>query len=185
MRQVRSPKQLFLLIALVLAACQAPATPLPTATASPSPTPAPSPTRPSPTQTPDELAIRATREALNTAFALRDFTKLAKHLAYNASLAGPVLQAKDSGEIQTFFRSITNARPNLVLTFNPTQIQLNPNWGLASENGNWFEYWVENGDMTVLTGTYTAMWSKLDSDWYLKAEVFVPLTCTGSNYCNQ
>jgi len=171
----------------LLSACQAQPTPaLPTLTATPTLIPSTSPTTtPLPTLSPDEVAIRAARQALNGAFAQRDFATLTKYHTYNASLAGPAMQAHDDGEIQDFFRSITDSRPDLILTFTPDLIQLNPVWELASENGTWHETWSESGALTTLDGTYTAMWHKTDANWLMQAELFVPLTCTDSSYCNQ
>jgi hypothetical protein len=61
---------------------------------------------------------------------------------------------------------------------------LAPRWLFASESGEWHESWREGGVLTELRGSYLALWRKVEGRWLLDAEVFVPLSCAGSSYCN-
>lgn len=181
---------LCLCITLTLSACQTASSPTipaftptplpsPTSTAIPSPTPAPTPTT-----DPEAQAVRAARQALNDDFVKRDFKALVMHLTVTASLTGPAQQAKGLSSMRDLLEGMTQARPDLVFDFEPVNIQINHQWNLASENGTWLETWTEHGELTTLTGTYSALWKKTTATWLMDAELFIPLECSGSSYCN-
>ena len=41
------------------------------------------------------------------------------------------------------------------------------------------------GVFTELRGSYQALWRRVDGRWLLDAQVFIPLSCKGSSYCDQ
>lgn len=47
--------------------------------------------------------------------------------------------------------------------------------GLAWESGTWNGYDPEKGDVTIVNGHYSAMWTKTSGVWKIKSQLFVTL----------
>ena len=58
-------------------------------------------------------------------------------------------------------------------------------WNMASENGTWTGQWQEPDGLVKFTGTYFAKWHKVEGQWKIRAEIFVPLSCAGSSLCEK
>ena len=67
----------------------------------------------------------------------------------------------------------------------PDVIRVFPEWKMASETGTWVGRWSQDKDKIELSGTYFAKWHKVKGAWLIRAEIFVPLRCTGGKYCDQ
>ena len=78
-----------------------------------------------------------------------------------------------------------SSKSDVLYVRTPQTVQVFEAWGMASESGTWTGSWTENGQKIELTGTYMAKWHKLDGSWLIRAEVFVPLTCSGGAYCDK
>ena len=141
-------------------------------------------TQPSPSSDPDEVAIRAARGRLNEALARQQFATMNEELVDNVSMTGPVWRTVGRDQLLQAYTRLTSRRPDLVWMRAPQAIRINANWLFASESGEWRESWREGGVFTELRGAYLALWRKVEGRWLLDAEVFVPLSCAGSSYCN-
>jgi ketosteroid isomerase-like protein len=78
-----------------------------------------------------------------------------------------------------------SGKPDVLYVRTPQTIQVFEAWSMASESGTWTGSWTENAQKIELTGTYMAKWHKVDGAWLIRAEVFVPLTCSGGAYCDK
>jgi uncharacterized protein DUF4440 len=133
---------------------------------------------------PDEAAIRAARSRLNEALSKQQLTPMNEELVENVSVTGPVWRTVGRDQLLQAYTRLLSRRPDLVWIREPQAVRINASWLLASESGEWRESWREGGVVTELRGSYLALWRKVNGRWLLDAEVFVPLSCTGSNYCN-
>lgn len=53
------------------------------------------------------------------------------------------------------------------------EIKVNANRGLAWETGSWNGYNPEKGENPVVSGNYSAMWTKESGIWKIKSQLFV------------
>jgi hypothetical protein len=60
-----------------------------------------------------------------------------------------------------------------------------PAWDVASERGTWAGQWTQADGVTRIGGTYQAQWRKVNGEWLLQGELFVPTHCTGSSWCTR
>ena len=64
-------------------------------------------------------------------------------------------------------------------------VEVFTDWNMASENGTWTGQWLEPDGLVKFTGTYFAKWHKVNREWKIRAEIFAPLTCKGSLFCEK
>ena len=83
-------------------------------------------------------------------------------------------------------RRLYAVRPDITWFNIPTGIEVNDQWHVAYETGNWTETWTEQGDkeQSQIKGKYSFMWRYSDGDWRIISAIFTPLLCAGS-YCNK
>lgn len=87
------------------------------------------------------------------------------------------------------FKNGTNAlfknRPDIIFVMRPATIEVNKQWSLAYDTGEWIESWTESTDLSKskITGKYWRMWRKINNEWIIMSIIFTPLTCAGS-YCD-
>jgi hypothetical protein len=141
-------------------------------------------TQPSSSSDPDEVAIRAARGRFNEALARQQFTAMREELLDNVSITGSVWRTVDRDQPLQAYTRLTSRRPDLVWIREPQAVRINASWLFASASGEGRESWREGGVFTELRGSYLALWRKVEGRWLLDAEVFVPLSCMGSSYCN-
>jgi len=55
------------------------------------------------------------------------------------------------------------------------EIVVNRKRGLAWESGIWNGYDPEKGDDSIVSGNYSAMWTKESGEWKIKSQLFVTL----------
>ena len=136
----------------------------------------------------DADAIRALRQADNTAITRRDFAPVRGlfdpdyHVIRGASgsaMAGPEATeallnddiAKDPGFVG--YERMTE------------RVEIGTGGMRAAEHGRWVGRWNEPDGKMELTGVYLAMWVKTSGRWTLKSEAFVALDCSGSTACKR
>lgn len=135
---------------------------------------------------PEETLIREARIKSNEAIAAHDAKAMSAfwtsdfHIitSRNSEMSG---KNTNRERMESEFSS----KPDVLYVRTPQTIQVFDAWKMASESGTWAGSWTENGQKIELTGTYMAKWHKLDGAWLIRAEVFVPLTCTGGAYCDK
>ena len=134
---------------------------------------------------PDELAIRATRDESNRAIANHDTAAIAKswtvdyHIvsSRNNETSG---RKANSDRLAAEFAS----KPDVIYIRTPDSIKVFEDWSMASETGTWVGRWTEEGESAELSGTYFAKWHKVEGQWFIRAEIFVPLKCKGK-FCSK
>ncbi len=77
------------------------------------------------------------------------------------------------------------SKKELLYVRTTTKVEVFENWNMASDQGTWTGQWLEPDGLVKLTGTYLAKWHKINDQWKIRAEIFVPLTCTGSSFCEK
>ena len=143
-----------------------------------------SPTRPS--ASPDEIQIREIRSQSNLSIANHDSITIANywtndfHLISSRNFELSGREANRQSFIQEF-----NTKKEVVYVRTPVQISIYADWSMASETGTWTGQWQESDGTVQLSGTYYAKWHKLGGTWKIRAEIYTPLTCSGSTFCNQ
>ncbi len=134
----------------------------------------------------NERSIRAARIDHNRAIATHDTVAMAKYWtddynivsSRNSHRTGKVLNVR-------FFTEEFTAKPDVVYTRNTDKIEVFEPWSMAAENGHWEGTWIDNGSPIKLTGTYYAKWHKVGGQWLIRAEIFVPLSCSGGDLCSK
>lgn len=131
-----------------------------------------------------EKQIRASRQQFNQAIARHDTTVLPSFFTEDYTLItarGVEVKGKEGGQ-----RALANAfrtQQHVVYVRTPGQVRVFESWRMASEAGNWTGTWQEPDGTVKMSGTYSAKWHQINGQWKIRAEVFTPLTCSGSKYC--
>jgi ketosteroid isomerase-like protein len=134
----------------------------------------------------DEQMIREARARSNQAIAAHDVDAIARvwmdtmHVVSSTSDQAAGREANK----QRFTRQFAN-RPDTTYVRRPATIDAYAPWAVASERGEWTGRWTEPDGMLEIGGTYLAQWRKIDGQWLIQAELYVPTRCSGSQYCNQ
>jgi uncharacterized protein (TIGR02246 family) len=134
----------------------------------------------------DEQQIRAARASSNQAIAAHDLQGIARiwmedvHIVTSTSVQSG---GRESNQ-QRMGRQFAN-RPDTVYVRRPTVIDVYLPWAVASERGEWTGTWTEPDGKLDIGGTYHAQWRKVDGQWRVQAELYVPTRCKGARYCQQ
>jgi ketosteroid isomerase-like protein len=135
---------------------------------------------------PDEKLIRDVRARSNAAIAAHDPPAIARawmddfHVVSSTSAQTAGRAANQERMAEQFAR-----RPDTIYVRTPTTIDVNAAWAVASERGEWTGGWTEPDGKMTIGGTYLAQWRKVNGQWLIQAELFVPTHCSGSKYCVQ
>ena len=132
------------------------------------------------------LEIRTRSKMWNDYYNSRDslgFYSLFDSSAVVVSLGGKWIGLE---KCKSLCRSLYVKRPDIRWYNESTDIEVNDQWPVGYETGNWSESWTENGDTTKseIKGKYWMMWMRKNGSCYILSAIFTPLTCTGS-YCNK
>jgi hypothetical protein len=76
-------------------------------------------------------------------------------------------------------------RKDTIYVRTPATIEVFADWQVASERGEWVGRWSEPDGKLEISGTYLAQWRKINGQWLIQSELYVPTKCKGSKYCNQ
>ena len=131
----------------------------------------------------DEKEIRMVRSESNRAIAAHDTTSLAKTMTVDYHVVTS-RNAESSGRLAMLQRFASDA-PDVIYVRTTEAVSIYPEWKMASENGTWIGRWTKDGEKIELGGTYFAKWHKVDGKWRIRAEVFVPLRCSGTSFCEK
>jgi ketosteroid isomerase-like protein len=137
-------------------------------------------------QSGDEQLIREARARSNRAIAAHDLAAIAREWMPNVHVVSSTSAQTAGREAnrERMAQQFTN-RPDTVYVRRSTTIDVYPSWAVASERGEWTGKWTEPDGALEIGGTYQAQWRKIDGQWLIQAELFVPTRCTGAKYCNQ
>lgn len=132
-----------------------------------------------------EQLIRAARARSNAAIAAHDTTAMIAewtpdyHIvsSRNSEVAGASKNA-------AFFAQEFGMKKDVVYVRTPGRIEVNASWDMASETGTWEGTWQAADGKVIIGGTYYAKWHRLQGKWRIRAEIFTPLYCRGSSFCD-
>jgi len=127
--------------------------------------------------------ILQARAVIDSAFEQRAFHTATDRLAEAIVVAGPVWRTSGRESLLAAYASLAAKRRDVRWWHQPADVQVDISWGNAFEQGTWQETWNEDGGLIQLSGSYSALWRRVQGQWMLEAEVFVPLRCVGGAYC--
>ena len=137
-------------------------------------------------QSGDEELIREARARSNQAIASHDLAGIARawmedvHIVTSTGAQG----AGRALNQQRMARQFTS-RPDTIYVRRPTAVDVYSAWTVAAERGEWTGPWTVSDGTVEIAGTYLAQWRKVDGQWFIQAELFVPTRCAGASYCRQ
>ena len=132
----------------------------------------------------DEQLIRAARARSNAAIAKKDVAGIARVWMDNVhvvSSTGAQTAGRRANQ-QRFVEQFKN-RPDTIYVRTPTGIEIYPAWNVAAERGEWSGRWTDADGPLTIGGTYLVQWRKINGEWLIQAELYVPTHCRGSKYC--
>lgn len=134
----------------------------------------------------DEAEIRAVRQQFNIAIAQHDSTRIERFCTadYTAISSRNVEIKGIEGERQALANEF-RTKKEVVYARTPEEIKVFPAWKMASETGHYSGQWQESDGPVQVSGRYYAKWHNIQGGWRIRVEVFTPLTCTGSKFCDQ
>lgn len=131
-----------------------------------------------------ETQVRAARLASNRAILTRDLAALTATMLPEMQVtagSGRHLTSRDS--VGALFAK-TFADPAFLDYVRTTDsVQVSTMTPLAAEHGHWVGRWQRADGIQRVRGTYLAMWRRTDGGWKLRSELFVSLSCEGSQVC--
>lgn len=107
-------------------------------------------------------ALRAFDEDVNATFSTDD--------AFITTGAGTLLAGKEA--LSTYLKS--QKGPKMYCIRTPDEVLVNSKTQHAWETGTWKGYY-ENSDRPVVSGKYSAQWTKSSGTWLIKSQLFVTL----------
>ena len=120
----------------------------------------------------------------NEAFRTKNLTLLEGILSDDFQFASAGGKCATSRACVEAFTSLMGKRPDLTWENHPMDVQVNHEWKVAYERGDWVETWTEPDGRAEIRGRYFAMWKQKDGKWILHAMISTPLSCTGEiRYC--
>ncbi len=134
----------------------------------------------------DENLIRNARQKSNDAIARQDTVALAEvwtsdyHIISSRNFEISGMESNRHNFAKEF-----SIKKEILYVRTTDKVEVFPDWNMASENGTWTGQWQEPDGLVKFTGSYFAKWHKVDGEWRIRAEIFVPLSCTGSSFCEK
>jgi uncharacterized protein (TIGR02246 family) len=135
--------------------------------------------------TSDQDAIRAARARSNAAIAAHDPEAIAREWMDDVHVVSStsVQTAGREANKQRMTRQFAN-RPDTIYVRRPSVVEVHAPWDVAAERGEWTGRWTEPDGVMTIEGTYLAQWRKIQGQWLIQAELYVPTKCSGSTYCS-
>jgi ketosteroid isomerase-like protein len=130
--------------------------------------------------------IEGLRAQSNLAIAQKDTNKIASFMAPDFTIVSSRSFEGKTREVGRHLFALEYAtKKDVIYERIPDKVQVYPNWKMAAEYGHWTGSWIEPDGKIQLEGTYYAKWHKLNGEWKIRVEVFVPLACKGSAACDK
>ncbi len=135
-------------------------------------------------QSSDQQLIRDARARSNAAIAAHDLDGIARVWMDDVHVVSST-SAQTAGRAQNRERMAQQfaRRPDTIYIRQPTGVEIYAPWTVAAERGDWTGRWTEPDGPLEIGGTYLAQWRKIDGQWLIQAELFVPTQCKGGAYC--
>lgn len=123
-----------------------------------------------------DLAIRMRRAAFNRALADADLAAIGPILALDAILVAgtdSAILAGRKAQLLAWKREFA-ARERMIYTRTPERIEASTVEPIAMEHGQWQGVSSVTG-ASVASGSYTAKWRQIGTDWVIEAEIYLTL----------
>ena len=134
----------------------------------------------------DEQRIRDTRARSNAAIAAHDSDGVARFWMDDVQVVTSTGVSQAGRDLnRARFAGTFKERPDVIYVRTPDTVEIFEAWNVASERGRWTGQWTQSDGVTKIGGTYLAQWRKVDGEWLIQAELFVPTYCSGSSYCRR
>lgn len=135
-------------------------------------------------QSPIEQIIKELRQKSNEAIKAHDTAAMAQYwlddvqviTSRSVSLTG---KAANRHAFHLEFQS----KENLLYVRTPTTIEAFSSWNMASEHGTWTGTWTTKGSSVRVSGSYYAKWHRVNGNWKIRSETYLPTACDGDDYC--
>jgi ketosteroid isomerase-like protein len=135
---------------------------------------------------PDEIQIREARNQSNLAIANHDSVTITNYWTDDFHIiSSRNFEVAGREANRQIFALDFKTKKDVIYVRTAEQIELFLDWDMASETGTWTGQWQELDGLVKLSGTYYAKWHKVEGVWKIRAEIFTPLSCSGSSFCNQ
>jgi ketosteroid isomerase-like protein len=134
----------------------------------------------------DEQLIREARARSNAAIAAHDPVAMARLWMDDVHVVrstGAQVAGREGNQQRIAQQFAT--RPDTIYVRQPSAIDVYLPWAMASERGEWTGRWTEPDGIVDTAGTYMAQWRRVEGQWLIQAELYVPTRCSGSRYCTQ
>ncbi|MBD2701503.1 nuclear transport factor 2 family protein [Spirosoma sp. BT702] len=138
------------------------------------------------TESADVASIRALRLQSNQAIEGRNLQKFGETMLPDIQVtrgSGSHVSGRDSvlASVAPQFKD-----PNFLGYVRTTErIDISTSAPLAAEHGHWVGRFRKPDGIQTITGTYLSMWRKTDTGWKIRSELFISLSCTGSEDCGK
>jgi ketosteroid isomerase-like protein len=130
--------------------------------------------------------IEGLRTQSNLAIAQKDTNKIASFMAPDFTIVSSRSFEGKTREVGRHLFALEFAtKKDVIYERIPEKVQVYQNWKMAAEYGRWTGSWIEPDGKIQLEGNYYAKWHKLNGEWKIRVEVFVPLACKGSAACDK
>lgn len=131
-----------------------------------------------------ESIIRKRRVANNLAIALHDTSAVSSFWEDDIMvLTSRNSQALGKKEYAIALDKDFKTKKDVIYIRSTDKIEVFEEWGMASEHGNWVGRWTEGEEDIEISGSYYAKWQNTEGVWFIRAEVYTPLSCKGESYC--
>lgn len=133
---------------------------------------------------PDERVIRQLRSSSNAAIARHDTAGVGAILASDlVVVTSNSLHVQGRAAHLQQFADQFRTRPDVVYRRTPDEVRVFTPWGMASERGRWTGSWTDTDGKVSIGGSYFAKWRRINGQWLVESETYVPETCAGGAYC--
>jgi ketosteroid isomerase-like protein len=134
----------------------------------------------------DEMAIRNARLNSNAAIVSKDTNAIAQYWADDYHLVSS-RNSEVAGRVKNRHNFATElyTKKEVLYVRSSQKVDVYAPWNMAAETGVWTGQWREPDGLVQLKGSYLAKWHKVNGEWKIRAEIFVPLSCTGSSFCDK
>ena len=131
-----------------------------------------------------EQVIRQRRASSNAAIAKHDTAGIGAILAQNVVVvtSNSTHSAGREDNLRRFADQF-RTRKDVVYLRTPDEVRVFEPWVMASERGHWTGSWTDTDGKIQIGGSYFAKWRRVNGQWLVESETYVPEQCTGGAYC--
>jgi hypothetical protein len=120
----------------------------------------------------------------NNSFNSRDTTNYFKLIDKDIAITAGGGTVVGISVIKDITLGLFKDRPDIKMYLKSSSIEVNKQWWVAYDSGEWNEVWTENNAAakSEIRGKYWRMWKRHENNWIIMSIILTPLSCKGS-YC--